>query len=232
MLLMKCFIFIIPNPAIPIVCRNYSRKDTLLPALSLLNERLNVLNINLTNVGSFSSVNTELNVLPLLQIKTLMDDITKEREELIEMFGVHFETVHHLSPLSARIFGTLILDAGNRKISFDDLVELTGASKSSVSTNLNLLLKLGKINYFTVPGDRKKYYRPSPFSERFDNYMKMIAFEKQIIDRMLHYRERTIGCAQDKLDIERTKTYKEHMTQMENLIVSTVNKFKALEEKE
>lgn len=159
-----------------------------------------------------------------------MNDIMKEREELIEMFGVHFENVHNLPPLGSRIFAILILDTCSRKTSFEDLIELTGASKSSVSTNLNLLLKLGKITYYTLHGDRKKYYKPSPFSERFDNYMKMIAFEKQIIERMLAYREKTTTCLEDHLDLERTKAYGEHVLKMEELIIDTVNKFKALEQ--
>ncbi|KGO84814.1 hypothetical protein Q765_19575 [Flavobacterium rivuli WB 3.3-2 = DSM 21788] len=159
-------------------------------------------------------------------------DVIKEREELIEMFGVHFENVHHLPPLGSRILATLIIDTCSRKTTFEDIIELTGASKSSVSTNLNLLLKIGKITYYTLPGDRKKYYKPSPFSERFDNYMKMIAFEKQIIDRMVHYREVHRGCPEEELELQRTRTYKEHVLQMEEILQSTINKFKALEELE
>jgi len=159
-------------------------------------------------------------------------DIIKEREELIEMFGVHFESVHHLPPLGSRILAILIIDTCSRKTTFEDLTELTGASKSSVSTNLNLLLKIGKITYYTLPGDRKKYYKPSPFSERFDNYMKMIAFEKQIIDRMVHYRQAHKSCPEEELELQRTRTYKEHVLQMEEVIQSTINKFKVLEERE
>jgi DNA-binding transcriptional regulator GbsR (MarR family) len=159
-------------------------------------------------------------------------DITKEREELIEMFGVHFETVHHLPPLGSRIFAILILDTCSRKTTFEDLVELTGASKSSVSTNLSLLVKMGKITYYTLPGDRKKYYKPSPFSERLDNYMKMIAFEKQIIDRVVQYRQVHMGCPEEELELQRTRTYQEHVLQMEEIILSTINKFKTLEEGE
>ena len=158
-----------------------------------------------------------------------MLDNNKEREELIEMFGVHFENVHHLPPLGSRIFGILILDACAKKTSFEDLIELTGASKSSVSTNLNLLLKLGKINYFTLPGDRKKYYRPSAFSERFDNYLRMIAFEKEIMERMLSYRKNNNTCPEANFELEKTQAYKEHILQMEELIMNTIQKFKKLE---
>ena len=161
-----------------------------------------------------------------------MSDNKKEKEELIEMFGVHFENVHHLSPLSSRILATLILDASSRKTTFDDLVEIMGASKSSVSTNLNLLLKMGKISYYTLPGDRKKYYRPAAFSERFDNYVKMLEFEKNIMERMLAYRKKHTSCPEERFELERTEAYKEHVLQMEQLLLSSINKFKAIEKKQ
>ena len=160
---------------------------------------------------------------------SIMNDSVKDREELIEMFGVHFENVHHLPPLGSRIFAILILDACARKVSFEDLIEMTGASKSSVSTNLNLLLKIGKITYFTQPGDRKKYYQPVQFSDRFDNYKKMIDFEKQILEKLLAYRKQTLSCSAEKLDLEKAEAYKEHLNDMENLLHKTISQFKELE---
>ena len=158
-----------------------------------------------------------------------MSDLKKEREELIELFGIHFEKIGHLPPLGARILATLILDACTQKYSFEDLVEQMGASKSSISTNLNLLLKMGKITYYTLPGDRKKYYRPSEFSERFDNYLKMIAFEKEIMDKMLHYRRQTVACQADTFELEKSVAYREHVLEMEALLNKTVEKFKKIE---
>src|SRR3546814_7014907 len=38
------------------------------------------------------------------------------------------------------------------------MVDLLKASKSSVFTNLNILLHKVRIIYYTLPGDRKKYY--------------------------------------------------------------------------
>ena len=158
-----------------------------------------------------------------------MSDIQKEKEELIEMFGVHFETLIHLPPLASRILGVLIVDSCNEGMTFEDLVERMSASKSSVSTNLNLLLKIGKINYYTLPGDRKKYFKPSPFSERLDNYLKMIDFEKKIIDKMVSYREKTISSRQEKLNLENVKEYKNHVLEFEGLLIKTVERFKEIE---
>lgn len=156
-------------------------------------------------------------------------DIQKEKEELIEMFGIHFETLYNFPPLASRILGMLILDACKCGITFETLVEKTGASKSSVSSNLNLLLKIGKITYYTLPGDRKKYFKPSPFSERLTNYVKIIEFEKEIITRLMQYREKTAVTREEVCNLENAKEYERHVLQMEQLLYQTIAKFKEIE---
>ncbi len=158
-----------------------------------------------------------------------MDTIQKEKIELIELFGQHFEAYHHFSPLASRILANLIVDSCKYGLTFDDLVERMNASKSSVSTNLNLLLKTGKITYYTLPGDRKKYFKPSPFADRLDNYKKMLEFEKDIIDRMLSYREKTMCNAEEKRNLENVKAYKEYVLDAEDLLMTAIDKFKEIE---
>lgn len=155
--------------------------------------------------------------------------VKKEREELIEMFGIHFESLYNIPPLGARILGMLILDCCKEGFTFEEITEKMGASKSSISTNLNLLLKLGKINYYTLPGDRKKYFKPSPHSERLTNYMKLLEFEKELIDRMLSYRKKTASCPEERCNLENTIAYKEHVLEIEQLLIKTVNRFKEIE---
>lgn len=156
-------------------------------------------------------------------------DIQKEKEELIEMFGQHFENLYHLPPLSSRILGTLIIDCCKDGMTFETLVEKMNASKSSVSTNLNLLLKLGKISYYTRPGDRKKYFKPSPFSERMDRYVKILDFEKELIERSLAYREKTAETLEERINLEHVKEYRRYILQTEALLLSTIKKFKEIE---
>ena len=158
-----------------------------------------------------------------------MATIPKEREELIEMFGIHFELLYNLPPLGSRILGLLIIDGCKTGLTFEEIVEKLGASKSSISTNLNLLLKMDKINYYTLSGDRKKYFKPSPFSERLTNYLKILDFEKKIIEKLLSYREKTISCSEEQCNLENTKAYKKHVIEVEELLVKTINKFKEIE---
>ena len=156
-------------------------------------------------------------------------NIQKEREELIEMFGIHFENLYHLPPLASRILGTLIVDCCEDGMTFEALVEKMRASKSSVSTNLNLLLKMDKITYYTVAGDRKKYFRPSPFSERMDRYIKILDFEKKLVERSMAYRELTASTPEEKLNLEHVKEYRRYILQTESLLVATIAKFKEIE---
>ena len=158
-----------------------------------------------------------------------MNNIPKEKEELIEMFGIHFELLYNLSPLGSRILGLLIIDGCKKGLTFEEIVEKLSASKSSISTNLNLLLKMDKINYYTLTGDRKKYFKPSPFSERLNNYLKILDFEKKIIDKLQAYREKTISCPEEQCNLENTKAYKKHVIEVEELLTKTITKFKEIE---
>jgi DNA-binding transcriptional regulator GbsR (MarR family) len=158
-----------------------------------------------------------------------MNGLQTEKDEIVEIFGIHFESLFNISPLAARILGLLIIDGCKSGLTFESLVEKLSASKSSISTNLNLLLKMEKIFYFTIVGDRKKYFKAAPLSERLLNYKKMLESEKFVIDKMLLYREKTISCAEEKCNLENVKAYKNHIMEVEELLVKTINKFKLIE---
>lgn len=155
----------------------------------------------------------------------------KENQELIEMFGVHYERLYNIPPLAARIIGVLIVDGCKAGLTFDELVEKMQASKSSISTNLNLLQKMEKINYFTVAGDRKKYFKAAPLSQILRNYLTLVENEKILIEKLLDYRKNTISCVQEEVSFQNCSAYKEHMLQVENLLTNTIDKFKEIETK-
>ena len=89
-----------------------------------------------------------------------MNQISTEKKKQIETIGLYFEKELDLTPLTARILGLLIV-ASSDGLSFDQITEVSCASKSSVSTSVNLLLQLKAIEYFTKPNDRKRYFRAS-----------------------------------------------------------------------
>mgnify|MGYP005863760445 CR=1 FL=1 len=87
----------------------------------------------------------------------MQDDIHKVKCQLVEKLGIHFENKDHLAPVEARILSFIIL-TGKQGTTFEDLVTNLQASKSTVSTHLNHLQDLKKVEYFTKTGDRKKYF--------------------------------------------------------------------------
>ena len=152
-----------------------------------------------------------------------------EKSELIELFGIHFERLYNISPLGGRILATLVIDGCKSGLTFDALVEKMQASKSSVSTNLNLLLKTNKIEYITLKGDRKKYFKAAPLSQRLKNYLTIVDGEKMLIDKLMDYRKKNISCVQEEINFQNMCAYKEHVLQVEQLLLSTINKFKSIE---
>jgi DNA-binding transcriptional regulator GbsR (MarR family) len=106
-----------------------------------------------------------------------------QQKHFIEKIGVKTEKMGY-SPLSGRILGALLL-AEPPYMTFEDLCDYLSASKSSISTNLNILMKEGinMIEYFTVPGDRKRYFRIS--FQNWNNHLKNIPDEFQFSNELL-----------------------------------------------
>lgn len=152
-----------------------------------------------------------------------------EKQEIIEMLGVHYERFFNIPPLAARILGTLIIDGCKSGLTFEALVTILQASKSSISTNLNLLLKMEKINYFTITGDRKKYFKAVPLSQRLENYLTLVNNEKKIIDTLINFRKKNKTCIQEEINLQNSYAYKEHMLKAEELLIETIHKFKEIE---
>jgi len=87
----------------------------------------------------------------------MKDNICTEKMALVEKLGVHLENREQLAPVAARILAYIIL-TGKKGTTFEDMVTILCASKSTISTHLNHLQDLKKIVYFTKTGDRKKYF--------------------------------------------------------------------------
>lgn len=117
-----------------------------------------------------------------------MDCCSEEKRKLIEEIGVRFEQVHQLSPLAARIYAIMILSPKDGH-TFDEILDITCASKSSVSTHLNHLLQLKKVEYFTKPGDRKRYFRASTYylKNTLEEYHASVSEELKLIDKIIEF---------------------------------------------
>ncbi|MDO6802773.1 transcriptional regulator [Wenyingzhuangia sp. 1_MG-2023] len=87
----------------------------------------------------------------------MKEKVCSKKMGLVEKLGVHLEKREQLAPVASRILAYIIL-TGKKGTTFDEMVCLLCASKSTISTHLNHLQDLKKIVYFTKTGDRKKYF--------------------------------------------------------------------------
>lgn len=124
-----------------------------------------------------------------------------QQKEFIEKIGVRTERMGY-SPLAGRIIGALLF-VEPPYMTFEDLCEYLSASKSSISTNLNLLMKddIGMVEYFTFPGDRKRYFKISieNWKEHLDQCTEDFEFSDKLLKDILVYRK------ENKLEEELTK---------------------------
>src|SRR3546814_594638 len=112
------------------------------------------------------------------------------KEELIEDFGKFMEADSKVPPLAARMLAHLIID-NHKGITFEEMVDLLKASKSSVFTNLNILLHKGRIIYYTLPGDRKKYYTVAPDDsiDQMDERIKECERKLSLCRKIMAYKQ-------------------------------------------
>lgn len=153
----------------------------------------------------------------------------QEKEEIIELFGVHFEKHHNMPPLASRIFATLIFNSKEKDLTFEELVNITGASKSSVSTSIHLLLDTKKIEYYTVCGDRKKYFKPSSLAERIKNHLEIVKSEQTLINRIRNYEDKFQLKPNDLKETKVKELYRDYVNEFETLIIEFIRKIEEIE---
>lgn len=68
-------------------------------------------------------------------------------------------------------------------------MQITDASKSSVSTQLNLLMQTRKVDYFTKPGDRRRYFRASKtyLENTLKEYLQAISEEIRLMEKVIAF---------------------------------------------
>ncbi|GGW26473.1 GbsR/MarR family transcriptional regulator [Arenibacter certesii] len=133
-----------------------------------------------------------------------MSDVFQEKKVLIEEIGLTLEERAGLAPLAARIYATLILSS-NAGLTFDEIIEITAACKSSVSSNLNVLLQLDYVEFYTKTGDRKRYFKTSPnfVKNAMSHYGSLLKKELEVINKVRtfnqlnnpekYYSDKTVG---------------------------------------
>ncbi|MGS2763371.1 GbsR/MarR family transcriptional regulator [Sinomicrobium sp. M5D2P9] len=162
------------------------------------------------------------------------DKLENEKCNLVEELGVYFEKNEAFSPLSARIFSIMVL-TGAGGVTFEELLEKLEASKSSVSTNLQLLQSQGKITYFTKTGDRKRYFKiaPDQMLVRLDEKIEQWKKEKQLLQKVHCYKTKYMQNSGEDADkvglmfnehyIKFTEEMLNNLTRLREDISNTIN---------
>ncbi|ABG60054.1 GbsR/MarR family transcriptional regulator [Cytophaga hutchinsonii] len=113
--------------------------------------------------------------------------VTEKQRVLIEKLGVFYEHEGH-HPAGARVMA-LMLIADRNELTFDEIRDALNISKSAASTAINLLLTTKRIEYFTNPGERKRYFRAtivnwkSHMKEKLEGIITMHSLMKEIIEQ-------------------------------------------------
>ncbi|GGW53270.1 hypothetical protein DFQ11_101159 [Winogradskyella epiphytica] len=155
-------------------------------------------------------------------------ELSDEKKQLIEEVGIHLEERANLSPLASRIYALLILSSYDG-MSFEKIVNTMQASKSSVSSNINVLLQLHFIEYYTKPGDRKRYFRTSDFYLKNTMEQQAHSLEKalRIVQKVNHFnadhnpekfkKERSMGSLYESHLNEQIERINHTLTEIEKL---------------
>ena len=111
----------------------------------------------------------------------------KEKIALEEMMTELFRRLHHLSPMAARTLSILAIEGSAEGLTFEGLIERLQASKSTLSTSINLLQDKELVYYETKENKRRKYFKSFPFDKRFGEFLDLVRYEKDFTIRFESY---------------------------------------------
>ena len=114
-----------------------------------------------------------------------MVKLRESQKQLIERLGVAHER-NGFPPAEGRIL-SLLLVCDQTEQTFDEIQEALGLSKSAVSNGLNSLMKMGRVEYITRTGDRKRYFRmnvssvPTEMKKKFSGLLEIKEIMKEVL---------------------------------------------------
>lgn len=138
-------------------------------------------------------------------------------QDMVRFYGETF----NLPPLSAKIYSYLIFDFERKGICFDDFVSIFSASKSSVSSNLNILLNAELIKDFNTINERRRLFviNDNYITIRFSAIINKMKQELLILDNLQKFR----GCPNED-DVKRFQIYRQLLNKNIQTIEETLDK--------
>ena len=158
----------------------------------------------------------------------------KEKIALEEMMTELFRRLHHLSPMAARTLSVLAIEGSAEGLTFEGLIERLQASKSTLSTSINLLQDKELVYYETKKNKRRKYFKSFPFDKRFGEFLDLVRYEKDFTARFESYmkeqNQREHIFPQER--INKMDVFLDFLTQIEELTEDFLEKLKQEETRE
>ncbi|WP_124642978.1 MULTISPECIES: GbsR/MarR family transcriptional regulator [Amniculibacterium] len=111
--------------------------------------------------------------------------------EILQNLAKFYGSLFGLPPLAAKIYACLIFDFEKKGVSFDELVEFFSASKSSVSTNLSLLIHSKLIKDIAKIDQRKRFFifNDDYIKFRFEKIVSMMNEELRILNDVSRFKK-------------------------------------------
>ena len=137
--------------------------------------------------------------------------MTDHKQE-IEDLGTFFQQ-RNMTPMEARVFALLLLSEPHYQ-DFFSIQETLSASKSAISNALNRLTLTNRIDYLTLPGDRKRYFKINPDSW-LEQMKKEIAFVGPIKQRVVEIMQKRadMNTPDFNQDLRRVQRFYEFMAE-------------------
>lgn len=158
----------------------------------------------------------------------------KEKIALEEMMAELFRRLYHLSPMAARTLSVLAIEGSAEGLTFEGLIERLQASKSTLSTSINLLQDKELVYYETKENKRRKYFKSFPFDKRFGEFLDLVRYEKDFTIRFESYmkeqNQREHIFPQER--INKMDVFLDFLTQIEQLTQDFLEKLKQEETRE
>lgn len=158
--------------------------------------------------------------------------ITKKKQQLIEEIGVRLESRLRIAPLAARVYALLTLSS-SEGLTFEQIREIIGSSKSSISVNLNVLTQLQLIKYYTKSGDRKRYFRIAKNFQltALEAHQKSLKDEIALVEKINNYNKTYYP---EKFQNQKSvgSLTQDYLKKMQALVGSTIEKIRDFHQSE
>ena len=123
-------------------------------------------------------------------------------QDLVKFFG----NIYNLPPLASKIHAYLIFDFEKKGVTFDELVSVFSASKSSVSTSIQFLLNINLITDITKIDERKRYFvaNKDSIKIRFEGIVEKLETEIRILDALNNFNQNKDTMLSQRYEIYKT----------------------------